>query len=162
MIPVPAGAERNTRNVTVNRGPFEVPGFLAGAVESGMRYKDRPDLALICAQNPDGCTASGVFTRNLFCAAPVELCRERLGKHRAKAVLANAGIANACTGGEGRNRAAEMARIAAGALGCPADSVLVSSTGIIGMQVDLDPVVHRCPGSFSPSDPMGGRMPPGP
>jgi len=145
MTPVPAEAAKNTKNVTVSRGPFEVAGFLAGAVESGMRYSGRLDLAMICAQDPAGCAASGVFTRNFFCAAPVELCRERLEKHRARAILANAGIANACTGGEGKIRAIEMARIASDALGCPADSVLVSSTGVIGMQVDLDPVARCMP-----------------
>ena len=108
-----------------------------------MRYAGRLDLALIYAPNPAGCVASGVFTRNSFFAAPVELCRERLEKHRARAILVNAGIANACTGGEGKTRAIEMARIASEALGCPADSVLVASTGVIGMQVDLA-AVTRC------------------
>jgi glutamate N-acetyltransferase/amino-acid N-acetyltransferase len=111
-----------------------------------MRYSGRLDLALICAQDPAGCAASGVFTRNFFCAAPVELCRERLEKRRPRAILVNAGIANACTGKEGKNRAIEMARIASDALGCQADSVLVSSTGVIGMQVDLDPVARCMPG----------------
>lgn len=146
MTPVPAGAEKNTRNVMVGRGPFEVPGFLAGAVESGMRYSGRPDLSLICAQNPDGCTAAGVFTRNVFCAAPVELCRERLERGRARAILANAGIANACTGREGKIRAIEMARTASDVLGCPADSVLVCSTGVIGQQVDVGSVARAMPG----------------
>jgi glutamate N-acetyltransferase/amino-acid N-acetyltransferase len=138
-------AEKNTKNVTVNRGPFEVPGFVAAGVESGMRYSGRLDLALICAENPEGCIASGVFTKNIFCAAPVELCRERLAGLRARAVLANAGIANACTGAEGRSRAAEMARIASEALGCEADSVLVASTGVIGQQVDVAPVARSMP-----------------
>lgn len=145
MIPAPAEAAKNTRNVTVDRGPFEVAGFVAGAVESGMRYRGRPDLALICAQNPSGCAASGVFTRNLFCAAPVEICRDRLEKRSARAVLVNAGIANACTGSEGRNRAIEMARIASESLGCPADSVLVASTGVIGLQVDVDSAARCMP-----------------
>ena len=155
MTPVPAAAAKNTKNVTVSRGPFEVPGFLAGAVESGMRYRGRLDLALICAQDPAGCAASGVFTRNFFCAAPVELCRERLEKGRATAILANAGIANACTGKEGKIRAIEMARIASGALGCPADSVLVASTGVIGMQVELDPVARCMPGLIHSLRPDG-------
>ena len=155
MTPVPAEAAKNTRNVTVSRGPFEVPGFLAGAVESGMRYSGRLDLALICAENPGGCTASGVFTRNVFCAAPVELCRERLAKHRAKAVLANAGIANACTGAEGKIRAVEMAGIASEALGCQADSMLVASTGVIGQQVDLPSVARSMPNLVSSLRPDG-------
>ncbi len=157
MTPVPAEAAKNTRNVMVNRGPFEVPGFLAGAAESGMRYADRFDLALIYAENPAGCAASGVFTTNSFCAAPVELCRERLEKRRAAAILANAGIANACTGRDGKIRAGEMARMASEALGCPAGSVLVSSTGVIGLQVDLDPVARSMPGLVKALRPGGWR-----
>ena len=145
MTPVPVEAAKNTKNVTVSRGPFEVPGFLAGAAESGMRYSGRPDLALIYAPNSAGCVASGVFTRNSFCAAPVELCRERLEKSSARAILVNAGIANACTGTEGKIRAVEMSRIASDALGCPRDSMLVSSTGVIGMQVDVAPVARCMP-----------------
>ncbi len=122
-----------------------MPGFVAGAVESGMRYKGRLDLALICAQNLAGCAASGVFTKNIFCAAPVEICRKRLEKRRAKAILANAGIANACTGEEGKAQALDMARIASELLGCPADSVLPASTGVIGMQLDTAPVLRSMP-----------------
>lgn len=146
MTHVPAEAAKNTKNAMVNRGPFEVPGFVAAAAESGMRYSGRPDVALIGCLNPDGCAAAGVFTRNRFCAAPVELCRERLRAGKAKAVLVNAGIANACTGDEGKIRAAEMARLASEALGCPAGSVLVSSTGVIGQQLNVAPVARCMPG----------------
>ncbi len=145
MTPVPAGAGKNTRNVMVNRGPFTVPGFVAGAAASGMRYRGRPDLALIVAEGEEGCTASGVFTKNVFCAAPVELCRERLAGRRAKAVLVNAGIANACTGAEGLRRARETACIAAEALSCRAESVLCASTGVIGMDLLLEPVSEAMP-----------------
>lgn len=142
MTHVPAEAEKNTRNAMVNRGPFEVPGFVAGAVESGMRYSGRPDLALIRCLNGEGCAAAGVFTRNRFCAAPVELCKERLTGGKARAILANAGIANACTGEEGKAKAAEMAEVAARALGWTAASVLVCSTGVIGQQVKVEPVAR--------------------
>ncbi|MDR3567866.1 MAG: bifunctional glutamate N-acetyltransferase/amino-acid acetyltransferase ArgJ [Syntrophobacteraceae bacterium] len=139
----------------VSRGPFEVPGFLAASAQSGMRYSGRPDLALISCQNPEGCSAAGVFTRNRFCAAPVELCRERLRGGKAKAILVNAGIANACTGEEGKIRAAKMAALAASALGCPADSVLVSSTGVIGQQLDVGPVARSIPGLVGSLRPNG-------
>ncbi len=145
MTPVHAEAGKNTRNVVVNRGAFEIPGFLTGAAESGMRYQGRPDLALIVAENPAGVTAAGVFTRNIFCAAPVELCREHLRGGRARAVLVNAGIANACTGEPGKHQAAGMARIASKALGCQESAVLVASTGVIGMEIPLDPVSRAMP-----------------
>jgi glutamate N-acetyltransferase/amino-acid N-acetyltransferase len=140
MTHVPAEAEKSSRNAMVSRGPFEIAGFVAGAAQSGMRYKGRPDLALICSVVPGGCPAAGVFTRNLFCAAPVELCRQRLQAGKAGAILANAGIANACTGEEGKARAAEMAQLASNALGCAPELVLVGSTGVIGQQLDVGPV----------------------
>ena len=111
-----------------------------------MRYKNRLDLGLIIADDPQGVTAAGVFTTNRFTAAPVELCRERLESgSRVGAVLVNAGIANACTGDEGMKRAEEMALIAGKALGLPSHAVLVASTGVIGQQVILEPVEKAVP-----------------
>ncbi|MHC1726749.1 MAG: bifunctional glutamate N-acetyltransferase/amino-acid acetyltransferase ArgJ [Syntrophobacteraceae bacterium] len=129
----------------VNRDPFEIPGFVVGAVASGMRYSGRLDLALICAEEAAGCNAAGVFTKNSFCAAPVKICREHLKARTAKAVIVNAGIANACTGEDGKHRARETAKIVAGELNCPAESVLVSSTGVIGMPLPLDPIERVMP-----------------
>ncbi|NSW87305.1 MAG: bifunctional glutamate N-acetyltransferase/amino-acid acetyltransferase ArgJ [Syntrophobacteraceae bacterium] len=117
-----------------------VPGFKVSAAASGMRYVDRPDLALIVVDSAVGGPAAGVFTKNRFTAAPVLLCREHLNLSRTKAVLVNAGIANACTGEEGINRAREMARLAAEALDTRTEAVLVASTGIIGRQVEIEPV----------------------
>ena len=102
-----------------------------------MRYKGRADLVLIASDGGE-CTASGVFTKNAFRAAPVELCRERLEGRKARAVLANAGIANACTGAEGLENARRMSRAASQWLGCREDAVLVASTGVIGMQLKVE------------------------
>ncbi|MEM5786991.1 MAG: bifunctional glutamate N-acetyltransferase/amino-acid acetyltransferase ArgJ [Syntrophobacteraceae bacterium] len=145
MIPAHAGAVENTKSVMVHRNAFTVPGFRAGAAACGMRYKGRNDLALIVAENERGCAASGVFTTNAFCAAPVELCREHLSRRGARAVFANAGIANACTGDQGRRSALGMARAASEALSCDPGQVLVASTGVIGMQLRLDPLVAAMP-----------------
>ncbi|MCE5335065.1 MAG: bifunctional glutamate N-acetyltransferase/amino-acid acetyltransferase ArgJ [Desulfobacteraceae bacterium] len=133
------------KNVTVSRYAFEIPGFRTAVAASGMRYKGRTDLALIVSDNPSGCTASGVFTRNCFCAAPVEVCREHLAGGRAKAVIANAGIANACTGEDGKMRSVQTARLVAKELGCEEDSVLVASTGVIGMQLPTGPIAEKVP-----------------
>ncbi|HOV85753.1 MAG TPA: bifunctional glutamate N-acetyltransferase/amino-acid acetyltransferase ArgJ [Syntrophobacteraceae bacterium] len=124
----------------VSRGPFEVPGFRVAAEASGMRYQGRPDLAWICTESVEGAVAAGVFTRNRFTAAPVQLCREHLKSDRICSILVNAGIANACTGDEGLEKAREMARIAGESLGVDPKTVLVASTGIIGQQVRLGPV----------------------
>lgn len=146
MTPVLVGAEKNTRNVTVGRGPFAVPGFRAGTVASGMRYQGRTDLALIAADGTDGAVTTGVFTTNRFCAAPVVVCQDHLQRSTGiSAILVNAGIANACTGELGLERARETARLAAQALRTTPEKVLVASTGVIGMQLAVDVVGQALP-----------------
>ncbi|MEJ5363906.1 MAG: bifunctional glutamate N-acetyltransferase/amino-acid acetyltransferase ArgJ [Desulfosoma sp.] len=131
---------RHEAHGNVNRGSFQVPGFQAAAAASGMRYKNRLDCALVVSDTP--AAAAGVFTRNRFCAAPVILCKEHLAATRgaARAVLINAGIANACTGEEGLRRARLSAHHAASVLGIDPQQVLVASTGVIGPQLRLEPL----------------------
>lgn len=121
--------------IQVHHGNFQVPGFRVAAARSAMRYKGRTDCALIVSEVP--ASAAGVFTRNRFCAAPVMVCREHLkaSAGTARAVLVNAGIANACTGDEGLERARRSARSVARRLGEDPDRVLVASTGVIGPQI---------------------------
>lgn len=155
MTPAHAEAEKNSRSAAVSRTPFVIPGFRTAAAASGMRYRDRLDLALIVADSPQGATASGVFTKNRFTAAPVTLCRERLEAHRAGAVLVNSGIANACTGEEGLARAREMTGAAAKALGIDPEAVLAASTGVIGMQLQTDCVFDAMPRLVEKLSPEG-------
>ncbi len=111
-----------------------------------MRYSGRPDLALIVADEEDGAAAAGVFTMNEFCAAPVIVCEEHLRSSMGtKAVLVNAGIANACTGNTGLMRARETARLTARALEAAPEQVLVASTGVIGMELQVEPVACLLP-----------------
>ncbi len=145
MTHAPAEVAKNIKNVAVSSQPFVVPGFQVSAVQSGMRYRNRLDLALIVAEPQEGAVAAGVFTTNRFCAAPVEWCRRCLDSSRAKGILVNAGIANACTGEEGFKRAGEMARMAGEALNAPPGDILISSTGVIGPQVLLEPVQKSMP-----------------
>lgn len=123
---------------TVRHGAFEVSGFRVAAAMSGMRYKNRLDCALIVSETP--AMAAGVFTRNRFCAAPVILCKEHLEATggTARAVLINAGIANACTGEEGLRQARWSARKTASLLTVEPEQVLVASTGVIGPQLRLE------------------------
>ncbi len=138
MIPVPAEVAKSTKSVVVSEDAFTVPGFKVSAAASQMRYKNRLDLALILAEEEAAVT--GMFTKNKFCAAPVLLCQERLKRGRARAILVNAGFANACTGAEGLERARRMASLAAKNLDVIPESILVASTGIIGPQMELAPV----------------------
>ena len=112
-------------------------GFRAAAVAAGIK-PDRLDLALLVADQP--CSAAGVFTTNLAQAAPVLVSREHLAGGRARAVVVNAGCANAGTGAPGLADARDMAASVAGALGCEAREVVVASTGVIGVPLPMDKV----------------------
>lgn len=117
-------------------------GFKAAGIHAGFRRNpNKYDLALVAGD--DVCVAAGVFTQNVFCAAPVQVCRERLGGQGyglARAIVVNSGNANAATGSAGLERAHEMGRLAAEALGCATEDVLVASTGVIGVQLPLEPL----------------------
>ncbi len=114
---------------------LRVNGFLFGAVKSGIRGKDRLDLAMIYCTVP--ASAAAVFTTSQVKAAPVLLGMERITGGRVQAVLVNSGIANACTGEEGLAKARGASTSAALALGISEDLVQVSSTGVIGQQLDM-------------------------
>ena len=122
---------------------FVVPGFRAGAVAAGIRHQGRPDLALIVSEVT--ASAAGVFTTNEVQAAPVLLSRSHLTGNRARAIVANSGIANACTGEVGLQRARATAKILAEAIACPVHEVLVASTGVIGMDLPLEPIANYLP-----------------
>jgi glutamate N-acetyltransferase/amino-acid N-acetyltransferase len=107
-------------------------GFVASGVRAGIRKK-RPDLGLIVAE--DGAEAAAVFTQNRFQAAPVVLSKAALKKSggRVKAVVVNAGCANAVTGREGMEAARRVRARAAELLVCPEEEVFLASTGVIGV-----------------------------
>ena len=115
-------------------GLRNVSGFTFSAIECGIRYDNRLDMALLYSEKP--CYASAVFTRNRLFAAPVKLCRERIAND-IHAILINATNANACTGDEGYNNALQLTREIASVLGVPENSVLMASTGIIGVQLPV-------------------------
>jgi glutamate N-acetyltransferase/amino-acid N-acetyltransferase len=96
------------------------------------------DLALIVSDTP--ATAAGLFTTNQVCAAPVKVCLEHLHAGRARAIVANSGNANACTGPRGLRDARAMAAAAARALGLEPTEVLVASTGRIGVPMPMSNV----------------------
>jgi glutamate N-acetyltransferase/amino-acid N-acetyltransferase len=114
---------------------FSVQGFKAAAVNSGIRGKDRLDLALIMSDKP--AVVAGVFTASLVKAAPVLLDMERCRTGKAQAILVNSGIANACTGEEGMRLARMTTAMAADALNVAPELVQVCSTGVIGQQLEL-------------------------
>jgi glutamate N-acetyltransferase/amino-acid N-acetyltransferase len=117
---------------------FEVPGFQAAGIASGIKEEGRKDLALLYSEAP--AKAAGVFTTNVFKAAPVLLDMERIKSGTSRAVIVNSGNANAATGDEGYQDAVKMARFCAGALQIDEAQVLVASTGVIGRRLPIDKV----------------------
>ena len=117
---------------------FEVPGFQAAGIASGIKEDGRKDLALLYSEAP--AKAAGVFTTNVFKAAPVLLDLERIKSGTSRAVIINSGNANAATGDEGYQDAVKMARFCAGALQIDESQVLVASTGVIGRKLPIDKV----------------------
>ena len=121
----------------IDGGVTAAKGFEAAAAAAGIKYQDRTDMALIYSEKP--CKAAGAFTTNVVKAAPVKWDREIIEKKlRPQAVIVNAGIANACTGEEGMECCRKTAETAARELDVDAESVLVGSTGVIGMQIPMD------------------------
>ncbi len=118
-------------------GVTAAKGFQAASCAAGIKYKGRQDMALIYSQVP--CRSAGTFTTNIVKAAPVKWDRNQVESGAyAQAVVVNAGIANACTGQEGMEYCRQTAEAASKALNIPAESVLVASTGVIGMQLPID------------------------
>lgn len=127
-------------NIQINiieGGVTAAKGFQTASTAAGIKYKDRKDMALVYSEVP--CKAAGTFTTNVVKAAPVKWDQEVVrNSEYAQAVVINAGIANACTGAEGYGYCKATADVAAEVLGIPAKSVLVASTGVIGMQLPME------------------------
>jgi glutamate N-acetyltransferase/amino-acid N-acetyltransferase len=120
-------------------------GFRGAAIAAGIKKtRGELDLALILC-DPPATTAAGLFTTNLVLAAPVLLSRQNLAEShgRCRAVLVNSGNANACTGRKGMQTARESARAAAKLLSLQPAQVLLASTGVIGVPLELGLVTNQ-------------------
>lgn len=118
-------------------------GFLASGVSAGLKSGGKRDLALVVAEKP--VPAAAVFTTNKVAAAPVVVSRRHVADGLVRAVIINAGNANACTGAQGERDARAMADELAGALtSAPAD-VVVASTGVIGVPMPVGKVLAAIP-----------------
>lgn len=122
---------------------LECQGFKAGGVAAGIKKQSVYDLGVIYSEAP--ATAAGVFTRNRVKAAPVLVTRHHLGNGAARAVIANAGNANCCTGEAGLEHARSMASDLAGRLDLQPEEVVVASTGVIGLPLPIDVIRGAIP-----------------
>ncbi len=118
-------------------------GFLAAGVDAGVKRFGRKDIGLIYSTVP--AVAVGVLTTNRIVAAPVVLMREQLRGGEARAIIANSGNANCCTGAGGLRDARETAREVAKLLRVPERQVLVASTGVIGRRLPMPRILRSLP-----------------
>ena len=115
-------------------------GYKAAGVACGIKAAGKRDLALVVSD--ELASAAAVFTTNLAQAAPILVSRDHIERTggRARAIVVNSGCANACTGEDGMAHASTMARQTAAALRCEPEEVLVASTGVIGVKLDMNKV----------------------
>ncbi len=120
-----------------------VQGFKASALAAGIKKDGGLDMALIVSEI--GAAAAGVFTTNRVKAAPVILSQENIRKGQVRAIIANSGNANACTGRVGLDNALREAELVAKELGINPDEVLVASTGVIGRPLPMERIERIIP-----------------
>ncbi len=130
---------------------FPIAGVRLGVTEAGIRKQGRKDLTVILLD--EGASVSGVFTRNRFCAAPVQVCREHLSLGLGiRAMVINTGNANAGTGEEGLERTRETCRALASRLHLAPGQILPFSTGVIMEPLPVDRIEAGLPQALADAD----------
>ena len=141
---------------SIDAGVTVPQGFRAAGVSCGIKAKGL-DLALIVSDT--AASAAGVFTVNRAQAAPVTVSRRNITSSggRARAIVVNSGCANACTGIDGMRHAEAMAARTAASIGCGVPEVLVASTGVIGVKLDMEKVSRGIASAAAALTIGGGR-----
>ena len=124
-----------------------VAGVRLGSAAAGIRYRDQKDLVIVELAADSACAA--IFTRNRFCAAPVLVARDHLGRSQPRYLLINSGNANAGTGDDGVRSALACCRALAALRSCAADQVLPFSTGVIGETLPVERLAAALPDALS-------------
>jgi glutamate N-acetyltransferase/amino-acid N-acetyltransferase len=134
---------------TIVGGVTTPRGFRAAGISAGIKANRGLDLALLVSDVP--AQTAAVFTTNLAIAAPVVVSREHLARSggATRAIVVNSGCANACTGDDGLRIAREMAAETGRLVDCPAEQVLVASTGVIGVSLPIDKIRSGVPAAFA-------------
>lgn len=118
----------------------DVQGFKAAGIAAGIKKSGKKDMMLLYSEVE--AVAAAAFTTNRVKAAPVLLNMENIKNATTRAVIVNSGVANACTGDQGFADAKEMTEKVAEKLGLDSKEVLVQSTGVIGVNLPMDKVIH--------------------
>jgi glutamate N-acetyltransferase/amino-acid N-acetyltransferase len=130
-----------------------IAGVKLATAAAGIRYHGRTDVLLAVLDK--GTAVAGVFTKSKCPSAPVEWCRAKLSRGKARALVVNSGNANAFTGKTGKQATALTAQIAAKAVGCSPNEVFLASTGVIGEPLDgqkFDGVLGTLATTVAPGD----------
>lgn len=130
-------------------------GFKAAGVKAGIKKSGNPDFALIVSDTD--AAVAGTFTQNKVAAAPVYVSKKVVKSGSAKAIVANSGCANACTGQQGMDDAEKTAALAAAQLGITADDVIVASTGVIGVTLPMDKIATGIKTAVAALDENGSK-----
>jgi glutamate N-acetyltransferase/amino-acid N-acetyltransferase len=140
-------------NLKPAEGLLPVGGVRLGVAQAGVKHAGRDDLLVIEAA--PGTTGAAVFTRNAFCAAPVTVAREHLAAAAPRYLLVNSGNANAGNGAAGLEDARRTCRALAHEAGCPPESVLPFSTGVIGQPLPVERIERAVPAALAALAPAG-------
>jgi glutamate N-acetyltransferase/amino-acid N-acetyltransferase len=132
---------------------FLINGFKAASSACGLKKNNTLDIGLIYSEKD--AVSAAVFTTNKVKAAPVLVSMENIKNGNARAIVVNAGNANACTGDQGMNNARETIRMVADKLGIYPEDVLVASTGVIGAQIDIGKIEKAIPELVKNLSPAG-------
>jgi glutamate N-acetyltransferase/amino-acid N-acetyltransferase len=133
-----------------------VAGVRLGTASAGVRKPGRRDLVVI--ELAPGTASAGLFTRNAFCAAPVQIARDHLHRTAPRYWVINTGNANAGTGRPGLDAAREVCAALAGHVGVAAEQVLPFSTGVIGEPLPAERIVAALPNAVAALDADGWRL----
>ncbi|MDR6212570.1 bifunctional glutamate N-acetyltransferase/amino-acid acetyltransferase ArgJ [Paracidovorax wautersii] len=129
-----------------------IAGVRIGVTEAGVRKAQRKDLTVFLLD--EGASVAGVFTKNRFCAAPVQVCREHLqAAQGVRAMVVNTGNANAGTGADGLQRARVTCEALAAQLGIAPQQVLPFSTGVIMEPLPHDRIAAALPAALADAQP---------
>ncbi|MEW8287321.1 MAG: bifunctional glutamate N-acetyltransferase/amino-acid acetyltransferase ArgJ [Candidatus Thiodiazotropha endolucinida] len=130
----------------MNATQFAIPGIRLGTAAAGIKYPDRDDMVVI--EVAEGASCAAVFTRNAFCAAPVQLAKKHLALRSPRYLLINSGNANAGTGDQGMQDAHACCRVLAETVACQPDQVLPFSTGVIGEGLPVERIHDALPAAI--------------
>lgn len=143
-------------NLEIIEGGITSPkGFTASGISCGLKKNNLQDLALVMSTKL--CNSAGVYTKNIVKGAPLLVTKGHLENKKAQAIIINSGNANTCTGEAGINHAKEMCKSAGEELQIEENNVLVASTGIIGVKLNIDAIKKAIPCLTKKLNKNGGK-----